>query len=214
VRGEVAPLPHPVPRDTLSGPLRMAAEGFRPRSLWSTIPPVGERQDANNVGWGRERVTIRQAATLLGVHPNTVRNRVKAGIYPAEKVSTERGETWMLDPNSLTTNTPTNASQQLVSGTSHVGPQAIELVQELLRPFVKELGEVRQELGNQQTRRQMAEMRILDLEAELAAKEAELAALRGPEPPQMHTVGEGGGTTPPERETPSERPWWRRIWEW
>jgi hypothetical protein len=30
---------------------------------------VGERQDANNAGRAFERVTIREAATLLGVHP-------------------------------------------------------------------------------------------------------------------------------------------------
>jgi hypothetical protein len=173
--------------------------------------PVGERQDANNAGWGGEMVTIRQAATLLGVHPNTVRKRVKAGIYPAEKVSTERGETWMLDRNSLTTNTPTNASQQLVSGASHVGPQAIELVQELLRPFVNELGKVRQELGHQRTRRQMAEWRIADLEAELVAKEAELAALRGPETPESATDEQQWRGAAPEGTSPqkgSERRWW------
>jgi DNA-directed RNA polymerase specialized sigma24 family protein len=32
-----------------------------------------------------ERVTIAEAAALLGCHPNTVRNRVKAGMYRAEK---------------------------------------------------------------------------------------------------------------------------------
>ena len=32
------------------------------------------------------RVTIAEAATLLGVHPNTVRNRVRDGTYKAEKV--------------------------------------------------------------------------------------------------------------------------------
>jgi hypothetical protein len=32
---------------------------------------------------GKVRVTITEAATLLGVHPNTVRGRVKAGVYEA-----------------------------------------------------------------------------------------------------------------------------------
>jgi hypothetical protein len=50
---------------------------------------VGERPDANNAGRVEGRVTIAEAATLLGVHPNTVRSRVKAKMYRAEKVVTE-----------------------------------------------------------------------------------------------------------------------------
>jgi len=95
---------------------------------------VGERQDANNFGGGKSRVTIREAATLLGVHPNTVRNRVKAGMYDAGKVLTERGETWMIDRNSLTTNTPSSDSQQLVG---RVPQEALTI---LAREIVREAG--------------------------------------------------------------------------
>ena len=42
-----------------------------------------------------EALTIRQAATLLGVHANTVRNRIKSGRYQADKVVTEHGETYL-----------------------------------------------------------------------------------------------------------------------
>jgi hypothetical protein len=122
---------------------------------------VGERPDANNAGRVEDRVTIAQAATLLGVHPNTVRSRVKAKMYRAEKVLTDRGETWMIDRNSLPANTPPSASQQIVN------PQAMELVQELLRPFVNELGETREQLGAERVRRQRADDRVQELEAEL-----------------------------------------------
>src|SRR3712207_1592867 len=112
---------------------------------------MGEHRDANNTGKGDKRVTIAEAATLLGVHPNTVRNRVRAGIYRAEKVLTERGPTWMIDRDSLTTNTPTNDSQQLVS------QRSMDFAQELIRPFVNELGEVREQLGAERARREQAE---------------------------------------------------------
>lgn len=95
---------------------------------------MGEHRDANNTGEGDKRVTIAEAATLLGVHPNTVRNRVKGGMYRAEKVLTERGPTWMIDRDSLTTNTPTSASQQLVS---RVPPEALQV---LAREIVREAG--------------------------------------------------------------------------
>lgn len=35
---------------------------------------------------GLDEVTLAEAADLLGVHPNTVRNRIKSGAYTARKV--------------------------------------------------------------------------------------------------------------------------------
>jgi excisionase family DNA binding protein len=129
---------------------------------------VGEdRTDAHSVGRGKDRLTIAEAATLLGVHKNTVRNRIKKGPYRAELVQTERGPTYLIERDSLltnlTTNTLSSASQDVVS------LQAMEFVQELLRPFVSELGEVREELGAERARRQVAEGRAAALEAELEA---------------------------------------------
>jgi DNA-binding XRE family transcriptional regulator len=58
---------------------------------------------ADNAGRAIERVTIAEAAALLGCHFNTVRSRLKAGMYRAEKVHTENGPTWMIERESLTT---------------------------------------------------------------------------------------------------------------
>jgi excisionase family DNA binding protein len=167
---------------------------------------VGEdRTDAHSVGRGGDRLTIAEAATLLGVHKNTVRNRIKNGSYRAEMVQTERGPTYLIERESLLTNLNTNtlssASQELVSN------QAMEFVQDLLRPFVSELGEVREELGAERARRQMAEQRA-------AALEAELEALKEPrESPE--TVEEEPERAEPrpvtvESQESVQRPWWRR----
>ena len=82
-------------------------------------------------------MTVAEAATLLGVHRNTVYSRVRAGMYSAEKVLTERGPTWMIDRDSLTTNAPTSAPQQAVSG---VPALQREDLQELARQIVRETG--------------------------------------------------------------------------
>ena len=168
---------------------------------------VGEyRTHAHSVGRDRERLTIAEAATLLGVHKNTVRNRIKSGSYRAEIVHTERGPTYLIERTSLLTNLNTNtlssASQELV------GPQAMEFVQELLRPFVSEVGEVREELGAERARRQIAEERTAALEAELEAlREAQESPqtveeeLDRAEEPHSATVEDQQGT---------QRPWWRR----
>jgi len=98
---------------------------------------VGNDRGDNNAGGPLERVTIAEAATLLGCHPNTVRSRVKAGMYRAEKVLTENGPTWMIDRDSLTTNAPTSGPQQPVSGVPAIQQEAL---QELARQIVREAG--------------------------------------------------------------------------
>jgi transcriptional regulator with XRE-family HTH domain len=60
------------------------------------------KDEADNAGRAIERVTIAEAAALLGCHFNTVRSRLKAGMYRAEKVDTENGLTWMIERESLT----------------------------------------------------------------------------------------------------------------
>jgi len=167
---------------------------------------VGEGQDTDNIGRD-DRLTIAEAAALLGVHKNTVRNRTKNGSYRAEIVKTERGPTYLIERESLLTNLSANtlsrASQELV------GHQAMEFVQELLRPFVSELGEIREELGAERVRRQMAEERTAALEAELEAfREARESPQTVEEEPdkaeQPHAAAR-------EAEEDVQRSWWRRM---
>jgi excisionase family DNA binding protein len=123
-----------------------------------------DRKDAHIGGRATDRLTIAEAAALLGVHKNTIRNRIKNGSYRAELVQTERGPTYLIERDSLltslTTNTLASASQELVS------QQAMEFVQELLRPFVSELGEIREELGAERVRREIAESTLYEGMAE------------------------------------------------
>ena len=168
---------------------------------------VGEgRTHAHSVGRAGDRLTIAEAATLLGIHKNTVRNRIKNGSYRAEMVQTERGPTYLIERESLltnlTTNTLSSTSQELVSQT------AMEFVQELLRPFVSELGQVREELGAERARRQMAEERAAAIEAEL---EAFRETRESPE-----TAAEEADRAEPrpatgEAQEGVQRPWWRRM---
>jgi hypothetical protein len=157
---------------------------------------------------GTGRVTITQAATLLGVHPNTVRGRVKAGVYDAEKVTTEHGLTWMIDHDSLVNNPLPKDSQQPPSQV--VNPQDVtplEVVQDLLRPFVEDLGRVREELGAERVLREQAERERDELAARLEALTEKRDA--------SETASEGTDKVeaPPEQQEPAERrtSWWRRF---
>ena len=173
------------------------------------VYPGGVGEDsthAHSVGRGGDRLTIVEAATLLGVHKNTVRNRIKNGSYRAEMVQTERGPTYLIERESLltnlTTNTVSSASQELVS------QSAMEFVQELLRPFVSELGEVREELGAERARRQMAEERAAALEAEL---EAFRETRESPEPVDEEQEMAEPHSATGEAQEGVQRPWWRRM---
>src|SRR5215212_8857289 len=174
---------------------------------------------------GGDRLTIAEAATLLGVHKNTVRNRIKAGSYQAEIVQTERGPTYLIERESLLTNLNTNtlssASQELVS------PEAMALVQELLRPFVRELGEVREELGAERARREMAETTLHEGMAEERRRREEAERERDDLRQELHALREAReapetAVATPDRAEPrpatggaqegvQRRPWWRRM---
>lgn len=163
----------------------------------------------NNNVRGSDRVTITEAATLLGVHPNTVRGRVKAGLYDAEKVATEHGLTWMIDRDSLVNNPlPRDLQRDPSQLVNLEAATPTEVIQEMLRPFVEDIGRVREELGAERVRREQAERERDELRTRLEA-------LR--EPPQAleTSAGTPGGTETPERGEGSQegverRSWWRR----
>ena len=194
----------------------MSDERTEPHSAGSTSGSV------------RDTLTISEAATFLGVHKNTVRNRIKDGTYEAEQVHTERGPTYFIKResilNTLTTNTLSSASQE--HGTAIVSPQSFAFVQELLRPFVNELGQVREELGAERVRREMAETtlhegmaeerrRREEAERERDDLRRELYALReAPESPDIPAPSDAppdaSGGAQEASETPDTRPWWQR----
>jgi excisionase family DNA binding protein len=172
----------------------------------------------------KDTLTISEAATFLGVHKNTVRNRIKDGTYEAEQVVTERGPTYFIKResilNNLTTTTLTSASQG--HSTSAVSPQALAFVQELLRPFVNELGEVREELGAERVRREMAETTLREGMAEERRRREEAERERddlrrelyghreAPESPESPGPSDTPAPTAGQRQEPDTRPWWQR----
>ena len=180
--------------------------------------PHSASSQSGSVG---DTLTIAEAAAFLGVHKNTVRNRIKDGIYEADQVVTERGPTYFIKResilNNLTTSTLSSASQG--HGTAIVNPQSLAFVQELLRPFVNELGQVREELGAERARRQMAEERVGQLEEEIAdlksphePAEPEVPgdAPDSPESPGPSDASPDAGESPQEA-AEDQRGWLRRF---
>jgi excisionase family DNA binding protein len=141
-----------------------------------------------------DALTIRQAAALLNVHPNTVRNRIKADKYRAEKVVTEHGETYLiprseLSKESTTTNVVTPTPPQ---SSSQPLPDIREAMRAMLEPFVKELGEVREELGRERQRRQHSEEEAATLQAQLRILSEARESSESPGPTDTPTPPPGG----------------------
>jgi hypothetical protein len=81
-----------------------------------------------------DRLTISEAATLLGVHPNTVRNRIKDGTYLAEKMITTGGPKYYIERDSLVNNFD---KQRLPHGSQQVTNNAGEVaIQHLLTDII------------------------------------------------------------------------------
>jgi len=181
-------------------------------------------------------VSIGEAAELLGVHRNTVRNRVKAGRYKAHKVVTPQGETYAIERDSLDVDPPNarhNPIQHGVHYTTHndAQPDAVDaieatgqqlaLVQHLLAPFVQELSTTKLELGRTQERL----VHVVTERDELRAEVELLRAIADAPPTAAETVPghparplEGAGATiavkmGEESSQRHRRSWVGEIWE-
>ena len=151
-----------------------------------------------------DALTIRQAAALLGVHHNTVRNRIKSGKYKADKVITENGETYLIPRSELSKETSTNnvVTPAPTQSPSQPLPDVREAMRAMLEPFVRELGDVREELGRERERRERAEAELAKLRE---ARESPVS----PGPTQDPTPAPGGAQAAPR--DPERRSWWRRV---
>jgi excisionase family DNA binding protein len=160
----------------------------------------------------RDALTIRQAAALLGVHPNTIRNRVKARTYAADKVQTENGETYLIPRSELARDSTAN---NLVRPTqSQPLPDVREAMQAMLEPFVRELGDVREELGREKERRERAEERIEELERQQEQRESPETVEEASEGSEPRSYTPGSQEPPQRQQGGGLRGLRRRILGW
>ena len=168
----------------------------------------GERQ--------KQYVTVGEAAKILGVHRNTVHHRIKAGRLTAHKVVEGEREIYRINLESLGVGRTrayvhTLDAQRTTAG-EELGLMIAVRLDEIVRDYTEQLGDIREELGAERARRQMAEERAVNLEAKLEELEARESPV-SPDPTEIPTPAPGdaqavagGAETGGER-----RPWWRRV---
>ena len=155
-------------------------------------------------------VSVQEAAPRLGISERAVRKRIAAGKLagvmidrawyvrlpePAEPA--EQGREPGADRNY------TGAGTEAASPAPVAATPAEQVIQAVLAPFIRELGEVREDLGRERERRERAERERDALQARVEAL-TYTSTPRGdnpllPAPPE------------PSQDAQSPRPWWRRL---
>jgi excisionase family DNA binding protein len=123
---------------------------------------------------GKAYLTVGEAAKLLGVHRNTVRNRIKAGRIRAHKVLEDEQEIYRIERDSLD---DVRTSAHVRTMNAHRAIEGSELVEvlvhrleEIVQGYGRELGEVREQLSTERAKREQAEKEARRLREELEAE--------------------------------------------
>jgi excisionase family DNA binding protein len=122
-------------------------------------------------------VSVGEAAKMLNVHRNTVRNRIKAGRIMAHKVLEGDKEVYRIELDSLRMRDDVRTSADVrnkVAQRTTEGDELVEVLVQRLAQFVqgygRELGNVREQLGAERIRRGQAEEEARRLREELEAE--------------------------------------------
>ena|SRR5215203_2202053 len=143
-------------------------------------PTEGAQQGAQSA---TQYVTVGEASRILGVHRNTVHNRIKTGRLKAHKVVEADREVYRIARDSLEIGRTSAQGRTLdAQPTTTPGEDVVRLlmqrIEEIAQGYALELGDVREQLGEERARRQHAEERVESVEQEAQRLREELEAER------------------------------------
>jgi excisionase family DNA binding protein len=180
---------------------------------------------------GKDYLTVGEAAKLLGVHRNTVHHRIKVGRITAHKVVEGEREVYRIERDSLgvgrTSADVRTLDAQRTTASEELTRMIATRLDEIVRDYTHELGDLREELGAERARREMAESTLREGMAEERRRREEaererdylrreLFGLREPrESPETIEEQQGRGQPHSDRvesqESAQRRPWWRKL---
>jgi excisionase family DNA binding protein len=119
---------------------------------------------------GKDYVTVGEAAKLLGVHRNTIHYRIKRGRIKAHKVVEADNEVYRVERDSLdigrTSADVRTLDAQRPTASEELSRLIATRLDEIVRDFTHQLGDLREELGAERARREMAETTLREGMAE------------------------------------------------
>src|SRR5215210_5176078 len=154
-------------------------------------------RDTGSPGRDAQRVTIAEAAKILGVKEPAIRKRIQRGTLDHDKG--EDGRTYVYLDAGLDAGIP--------------GPQTDQ--RDRIEELKDQIGYLRDQLAEEREARRRADTIIAQLTQANATLAARIPELEAPSQPREspESASENPGATPPpqEQEEPSSRPsWWRR----
>jgi excisionase family DNA binding protein len=182
---------------------------------------------------GKEYVTVGDAAKLLGVHRNTVHHRIKTGHITAHKVLEGDREVYRIERDSLGVGRTSADVRTLDAQRTTAGEELSRMIatrlDEIVRDYTHQLGDLREELGAERARREMAESTLREGMAEERRRREEAERERDELRRELHAHGrqqeapeaaeeqQGRGQSQSaaggaqEGARSEARPWWRRV---
>src|SRR5215203_1776406 len=180
---------------------------------------------------GKDYLTVGEAAKLLGIHRNTIHYRIKTGRIKAHKVVEGEREVYRVERDSLgieRTNAHVHTlDAQRTTASEELSRMIATRLDEIVRDYTHQLGDLREELGAERARREMAETTLREGMAEERRRREEaererddlrreLYALREPrQSPQTVEEeperAEERRSATVESQEPIQRRWWRRV---
>jgi hypothetical protein len=149
------------------------------------------------------RVSIAEAARLLGIEKDSVKKRIQRGKLRSEKDA--RGATWVFLDGVDVSETVRDSSE---TQSETVRDELVEELRDRVRSLERRMDEEREA-------RRRADTIIAQLTQANAALAARVPELEAPSEPRVSPVSatEGGdkGEVPPEPEAGVQRSWWRRV---
>src|SRR5215217_996848 len=130
-------------------------------------PPMAEEPTE-----GAQYITVGEAAQLLGVHRNTVRNRIKDGRIKAHKVIEGEREFYRIDANSLDVGRTSADVHNKVAQRTADGGNVVQMLVHRIDTAIEEVGELRERLGEERGRHIRVEEENERLRQELEALRA------------------------------------------
>jgi excisionase family DNA binding protein len=178
----------------------------------------------------KEYVTVGETAKLLGIHRNTVHHRIRTGRITAHKVVEGGREVYRVERDSLgvgrTSAQVHTLDAQRTTASEELSRMIATRLDEIVRDYTHELGALREELGAERARREIAETTLREgmAEEQRRREEAErerddlrreLYALRAPRQSPQTVEKEPERTEPRpvtvESQESVQRRWWRRV---
>ena len=179
---------------------------------------------------GKEYVTVGEAAKLLSVHRNTIHNRIKNGRIRAHKVIEGDREVYRIERDSLEVGRTSADVRTLDAQRTTAGEELTRMIatrlDEIVRDYTRQLGDLREALGAERARREMAEATLREGMAEERRRREEAERERDELRRELHARGRQQETHEAAQEQQgrgqhrsatagaqggSRRPWWRRV---